>query len=487
MFFVRGNDSLANSSGSFFNGQSNDSSNVTSLMNSAMDGDAATTQVLINSGADVNAKNIGGATALHIAARMNNVDVIETLIKNNAKINTKDNDGWTPLMRASLAGNKEAVNVLLDNGAYIWLENRWKESALIHASISSCEECVESIIGKVDFSDVDKKKLIKINKQVDESISISKKKQNQNIEKILMSFSEKLNKKGEDGVSDDEKKKKDEDGVSDEKKKIYKLKEDEKKVKSGVVGDDSKGKEEDECDEKTGDEKKDLKTSNKVEVEKVDDTVKLDESVDEVQKTNYSFAGKKIDKTKKKRRARLEEPAEELMSGGGVSEKKEKKEEDCSSKNLEKDDSKGEVVNLNLDDWKNKAETNETKKSIKESDKVYLDNEEKEANNKEDEIEKLYIFTGDTKSLLEEPLPKKSSQAAPRYKDDSDSKEYEAEVFEKGSKEYESNDEGIINLNEVDSDKETEITESANKMEKVYIFLGDEKFSSKKKSYFQKK
>jgi len=424
MLFARENNLLANSSSSFFYEQSNGSSNVTSLMNSAMDGDSVTTQVLINSGADVNAKNIGGATALHIAARMNNVDIIETLIKNGAKIDVKDNDGWTPLMRASLAGNKESVDVLLDNGASIWLENRWDESALIHASVSNCKECMESFFKKVDFSGIDEKELIKVNKQIDESIAISKKKKNVDIEKNLTLFSEKVNKK--------------ETEIDDGEKKIYKLKDNEKIVEPGVLVESGS-----ECTIESKDGSK-ICDEAKIEV------IETENLENEEQKINYSFTGKKIEKVKKNRRAIVDEPV--------ISEDKNK---------IGAKDSKEGAINLNSENWKS-----ETKKEFKENiEQKTTDTEEKVENGTEEEVEKLFIFTGDKKGK-NGSLPKKSSQVTPTYENDFNIQKYDAEIFEE---ELEESEEEVINLNEKNSNQKINFNKPINKMEKVYIFSGEEK------------
>ena len=60
----------------------------------------AVAELLISSGAEVNAKTNGGSTPLHAAARMNSLEVAELLISSGADVNAKNNDGQTPLHRA---------------------------------------------------------------------------------------------------------------------------------------------------------------------------------------------------------------------------------------------------------------------------------------------------------------------------------------------------------------------------------------------------
>ena len=62
-------------------------------------------KMLIEAGADVNAKNYQGCTALITAARSNNAGVAKLLIANGADIGAKDNFDWTALMYADYLHN----------------------------------------------------------------------------------------------------------------------------------------------------------------------------------------------------------------------------------------------------------------------------------------------------------------------------------------------------------------------------------------------
>ena len=53
--------------------------------------------MLIEKGADVDAKNNDGGTALHWAALNEHIDIAKILIENGANINAKDKDGETAL------------------------------------------------------------------------------------------------------------------------------------------------------------------------------------------------------------------------------------------------------------------------------------------------------------------------------------------------------------------------------------------------------
>jgi len=52
---------------------------------------------LIDSGADVNAKNKDGDTPLHTATWKGNIEIVKLLIENGANLNIQDSNGKTPL------------------------------------------------------------------------------------------------------------------------------------------------------------------------------------------------------------------------------------------------------------------------------------------------------------------------------------------------------------------------------------------------------
>lgn len=72
---------------------------------------------LLALGADVNAEDVDGDTALHGAARSGNVEILQMLLDKGALPNAKNKQGGTPLMWAAVYGNAEAANLLLNRGA----------------------------------------------------------------------------------------------------------------------------------------------------------------------------------------------------------------------------------------------------------------------------------------------------------------------------------------------------------------------------------
>jgi len=68
-------------------------------------------------GADVNAKDNDGQTALYWASCSGRAEVVTLLLDAKADVNTKDNNGQTALYWASYYGHAEVVKLLKQHGA----------------------------------------------------------------------------------------------------------------------------------------------------------------------------------------------------------------------------------------------------------------------------------------------------------------------------------------------------------------------------------
>jgi len=93
-------------------------------------------EAAIRAGANANARNHEGSTALMAALGwwVSYPEVIVTLLQNGADINARDNWGNTPLMVASSGRNPDALSVLLENGADINARDSSGRTALILAA-----------------------------------------------------------------------------------------------------------------------------------------------------------------------------------------------------------------------------------------------------------------------------------------------------------------------------------------------------------------
>jgi ankyrin repeat protein len=88
----------------------------TALMSAAVMGDLEICKLLINHGADVNAQDKYGFTALWDAITYDNLEISKLLINHGADVNAKDNDGRTALMHAAF-DDLEICKLLINHGA----------------------------------------------------------------------------------------------------------------------------------------------------------------------------------------------------------------------------------------------------------------------------------------------------------------------------------------------------------------------------------
>ena len=80
-------------------------------------GDVQTVLDLLGQGADVDARNRYGQTALMLAAQAGRREVVETLIAHRAKLNITAKFGLSALMLAIVAGHAEVARLLAKAGA----------------------------------------------------------------------------------------------------------------------------------------------------------------------------------------------------------------------------------------------------------------------------------------------------------------------------------------------------------------------------------
>lgn len=91
----------------------------TALIEATIEGREIIVQMLLRAGANTNAHDREGWTALHFAAQGHHVTIARLLIESGAEIDSVDAHGNTPLFRAVFAsrGRGEMLCLLLDAGA----------------------------------------------------------------------------------------------------------------------------------------------------------------------------------------------------------------------------------------------------------------------------------------------------------------------------------------------------------------------------------
>jgi ankyrin repeat protein len=126
----------------------------TALMYSARYGNTEIARLLISARANLNTSNDDdGSTALMLAARYGHTEIVRLLIQASADINTIDNDGWPALMYSALNGHTEIAKLPIALGTdvnAIWEyedeEDQHNRTFLMYAANNGNTEIVKLLI-----------------------------------------------------------------------------------------------------------------------------------------------------------------------------------------------------------------------------------------------------------------------------------------------------------------------------------------------------
>ena len=122
---------------------------MSDLIAHAASGNLKAVRHLIKAGADVNAQNQYGQTALIRASREGHLEIVKALIETGANLNLQGQaewtteEGWTALIHASWKGRLEVVKSLVDAGADVNLKTKGGMTALVSASEQGHKEVVK--------------------------------------------------------------------------------------------------------------------------------------------------------------------------------------------------------------------------------------------------------------------------------------------------------------------------------------------------------
>ena len=113
-----------------------DDKGITPLMNAAALGSPEAVQLLLDKGAEVNAKNTFNATALIWAAA--DLRKVKILLAHKADVNAASKVGHTPLLVAALSDPSiEIVKLLISQGADVKAADNQKKTALYAATFGN--------------------------------------------------------------------------------------------------------------------------------------------------------------------------------------------------------------------------------------------------------------------------------------------------------------------------------------------------------------
>ena len=121
---------------------------MTALHWASRNGDAELTQMLLFAGANVKATTrLGGYTPLMMAAEQGHAPVIAALLTGGADAKAANTMGTTPLMLAAASGNPQAITTLVENGAEIEArEKTFGQTPLMFASATNRVDAIKALI-----------------------------------------------------------------------------------------------------------------------------------------------------------------------------------------------------------------------------------------------------------------------------------------------------------------------------------------------------
>jgi ankyrin repeat protein len=123
-----------------------DDDDCTALDIAASDGNEALVRLLLDAGANINTPRNRYFSALTLAARQGREAVVQMLMDAGADVNMQDEDGDSALIAAAETDHVEIVRMLLDAGADINLRDLTGETSLFGAVATGCEDVVRFLL-----------------------------------------------------------------------------------------------------------------------------------------------------------------------------------------------------------------------------------------------------------------------------------------------------------------------------------------------------
>ena len=118
------------------------------LIDTARTQDSEGVRKLLAAGADPNAKDKSGRTALMEAAFGGYTETLHILLEKGAEVNAQDTVGWSALMRAAFSRRNESIRLLLEKGADVKAKDKEGRTALFWAATSGHTDTVRLLNAK---------------------------------------------------------------------------------------------------------------------------------------------------------------------------------------------------------------------------------------------------------------------------------------------------------------------------------------------------
>ncbi|ORU95042.1 MAG: hypothetical protein A6F71_10360 [Cycloclasticus sp. symbiont of Poecilosclerida sp. M] len=104
--------------------------------------------MLLNAGADVNARDMYNVTVLIYAVSRRTADMVKMVLDKKPKVDSQDKYGWTALIHAFLRGNIDIVQLLMEAGADVNIKKS-NYTALMYARDGDKTEIVRLLENSV--------------------------------------------------------------------------------------------------------------------------------------------------------------------------------------------------------------------------------------------------------------------------------------------------------------------------------------------------
>ena len=131
-------------------GCAKDQAGTAPLIRAAWDGDAKQVNALLGKGADINARDSGGMTALMAStwssSGRGDVEIAKVLIAQGADVDAANQHGRTALHEVTGSGNGQFVNLLLAHGANVNAQTVTGQTPLMEAALNGRTDIVKTLL-----------------------------------------------------------------------------------------------------------------------------------------------------------------------------------------------------------------------------------------------------------------------------------------------------------------------------------------------------